>query len=73
MINSTASIGLTMKDTIPATVGAVGATFPLWNVLSGLNELIISVAGIVALALTIWIKLKELKIKKAELKQLQEG
>lgn len=72
MIDNTTSIGITMKDAIPATIGAGAATFPLWNFLSGANEAIIGIVGLVVLVLTVRIKWAELKIKKAELKKLQD-
>lgn len=62
-----------MKDAIPATIGAGAATFPLWNFLSGVNEAIIGIVGIVVLVLTVRIKWAELKIKKAELERLQSA
>lgn len=71
MINDTANIGITMKDTIPATLGAGAVTFPLWNFLSGANEVIIGIVGLVVLILTARIKWAELKIRNEELKKLQ--
>lgn len=57
-----------MKDVLPATLMAGGATFPIWNWFSGFNEMLISLAGIIALILTILIKAKDLKIKSVEQK-----
>lgn len=72
MINNTANASITMKDALPATIGAGAVTFPLWNFLSGINEAIIGVIGLAVLVLTVRIKWAELKIRKAELKKLQE-
>lgn len=60
-----------MRDALPATLGAGAATFPIWNFLSGANEAIITIVGLMVLILTARIKWAELKIKKAELKRLQ--
>lgn len=72
MVNSTANASITMKDSIPATLGAGAATFPIWNFLSGANEAIITIVGLVVLILTARIKWVEFKIRKAELKRLQD-
>lgn len=65
---------LEVKDALPVGLGLSGASFPLWDetviFFAGANATLISLFGVLILAVTLWTKIVDLMIKRRQLRKM---